>query len=97
MVGDEILSKEINGGLVVYAHNAPTLFGTIYTLSKNDVITIAKNNTIVTYRVATIEMNDKNDGARLDAVSADTLLLVTCSVQYPNKRIIIVAKKDATI
>lgn len=75
--------------------NKNAYFNDLEKLSINDMIYITINNQKQIYNINDIYLIDKTGYLEVKEYQIDTLILITCSIKYQNKQLIVVANKKA--
>ena len=87
-------SKLGQKGIILAAHsgnNSNAYFNNISLLNKNDLIYITMKNNTYVYEVKNIYYINKTGSMEISEELSNTLILITCSVKYKNKQLIVVS------
>lgn len=87
-------SKE-NGNIGLAAHNrgySKNYFANIYKLNIGDEIIYINNNFVKRYKVSNKTEIDSYDWSYLNSTNDDTITLITCVTNKPDKRLVVQAK-----
>lgn len=87
-------SKLGQKGIILAAHsgnNSNAYFNNISLLNKNDLIYITLQNNTYVYGVKNIYYINKTGYMEIPEELSNTLILITCSVKYKNKQLIVVS------
>lgn len=80
--------------IILAAHsgsNSNAYFNNISLLNKNDLIYITMKNNTYVYGVTNIYYINKTGYMKIPEKLSNTLILITCSVKYKNKQLIVVS------
>jgi LPXTG-site transpeptidase (sortase) family protein len=83
-------NEVLRDGNLYYGHNGFGIFSSLYKLNIGDKVITTENNVVRQYQIVQKLFVDKSD---VDAIKtdADQISLMTCSVTYPDSRIIVKA------
>ena len=87
-------SKLEQKGIILAAHsgnNSNAYFNNISSLNKNDLIYITLQNNTYVYEVKNIYYINKTGYMEIPEELSNALILITCSVKYKNKQLIVVS------
>jgi LPXTG-site transpeptidase (sortase) family protein len=86
----EVLNTSVNGSDVYYGHNGYDVFGSLYKVVLGNQVIVTKNNQKLVYTVTSTDFVKKDDVAVLKTAT-NQIVLVTCSFQKPDYRIVVKA------
>lgn len=89
-------SSDLNKNSIILASHSGNsknaYFNNLNNLENNDLIYIYHNNKKYAYQINKIYYIDKNGYLEIPEIMSNTLILITCSLKYKNKQLIIISK-----